>query len=482
MRRFMAMGLLVLTTGLAVGADRPIPQDAQRMGLRSRERLAWNRRTVGEAYDRVGKKDPRWDEPAREALDVAARMFAQQGDPPVMLADVQKPAKRAVEAGCDDPMILYLYARSSGGAKPEEYRERIERAADAMTASGYPPIRRATALLIAADNKTNQKDATLKDREEVGRDVEAALDLLPRSVAEDPRGFDWEDAWDRLLKVARADAGWAAEGDVKAGFDRVDARLAKIRGVDALRLATKGDFYIGWAWDARTAAIAPLVGEEQFRAFHERLEQARAALEEAYRLNPNQPNVAQRMLTVEIGIGGDREAMEVWFERAMKADGNDREACLIKLDWLDPKWHGGESTDEMIAFGRACWATKNWRNGLSMLVADAHFRHASRLEWKELVKYLHDLKIHSEICEAIEEHLKHHPDDYPARSRYATLCYLGGWIGQAHAQFEILGDHLSPWQAFPNYPLATLKEFRATSARKMADYKAGKIPHNPPKP
>ena len=273
MRYPVAFGLLVLASASAIGGDRPIPQDAERMERRARDRLAWNRRTLAEAYKAVGKKDPRWNKPALEALDLAARMFAQQGDPPISLADVHVPARRGVEAGCDDPMILYLYARSSGGAKPEEYRRRLRRAADAMATGGYPPIRRATALLLAIDEKMTKDDPTRADREAVGRDIEAVIDLLPRSVAEDPRGYDWEEGWDRMLKAARADYAWA-EDDAKAGIDRLDARLAKIHGVEALRLATKGEFLIHWAWDARTTAFAGGVTEQQFRTFEERLKQA----------------------------------------------------------------------------------------------------------------------------------------------------------------------------------------------------------------
>ena len=51
------------------------------MEKRYRERLEWNRRTLEGAYEKVGKKDPRWDGPAREALDLAARLFSQQVDP-----------------------------------------------------------------------------------------------------------------------------------------------------------------------------------------------------------------------------------------------------------------------------------------------------------------------------------------------------------------------------------------------------------------
>src|SRR5579875_2725668 len=62
-------------------ASEPIPQDAARMERRSHERLEWARATLGAGYERVGKKDPRWDGPAREALDLAARAFSLQDDP-----------------------------------------------------------------------------------------------------------------------------------------------------------------------------------------------------------------------------------------------------------------------------------------------------------------------------------------------------------------------------------------------------------------
>jgi hypothetical protein len=42
--------------------------------------------------------------------------------------------------------------------------------------------------------------------------------------------------------------------------------------------------------------------------------------------------------------------MELWFDRAMKANGDSRRACWSKLDWLDPKWHG--TPEEMLARDR----------------------------------------------------------------------------------------------------------------------------------
>src|SRR5262249_38319866 len=91
-------------TTIETRASAPIPQDAAAIEKRRHDRLAWNRRTLQEAYDRVGKKDPRWDEPARKALDLAARMFSLEIDPQITFNDVYAAARAALDAGCDDPM------------------------------------------------------------------------------------------------------------------------------------------------------------------------------------------------------------------------------------------------------------------------------------------------------------------------------------------------------------------------------------------
>ena len=80
MRHRLVIGLTLLLSAAATGADKPIPQDHARMEQRARERLEWNRQTLQGAYDKVGKKDRRWDESAREALDLAARMFSARVD------------------------------------------------------------------------------------------------------------------------------------------------------------------------------------------------------------------------------------------------------------------------------------------------------------------------------------------------------------------------------------------------------------------
>jgi hypothetical protein len=67
MRYMVIIGAILL---VSEANDTPIPQDAARMEKRFGEGLEWNRRTLDVAHDNVGKKDPRWDKAAHEALDL----------------------------------------------------------------------------------------------------------------------------------------------------------------------------------------------------------------------------------------------------------------------------------------------------------------------------------------------------------------------------------------------------------------------------
>ena len=182
------------------------------------------------------------------------------------------------------------------------------------------------------------------------------------------------------------------------------------------------------------------------------------------------------LMDIDKSIGGDRDTMELWFDRAMKADPDRRNTCWTKLDWLDPKWHGTDP--EMVAFGRACRDTKNWRTGITILCADAHFRHASRLGTNGMRDYLNSPEVWADIESVYTEYLKHIPNDAVARSKFATIAYFANRYAEAHAQFQAVGDGLVQWSEFPFVPLATLKQMRDVSARKAA---AGVKPPEPPK-
>jgi hypothetical protein len=467
MRHLLVIGLYFLVAAEAVADDKPIPQDPARMEKKSREFQEWNRRTLQGAYDKIGKTDPRWDKPAREAMDLAARMFSLQIDPVITLGTIYKPAKAAIDAGCDDPLLVYLYNRSSVGSKypgPEEAIRRLKASAKALGSSQYPVLRRAVPFELIGTNLLSTKDPNEETRKEAERAFDTALAFLPESVATDERTEFWEDRWyHHLLDIIK---GYRRLGiDAQAAYERVDAALAKIPELKVLRLQVRGAFFHYYGWEARTTALAPQVPEGGFELFHKRLTEAENALTEAWRLRPDDARTAEHLLEIEKGIGGDRANMELWFDRAMKADGNNYNACWTKLEWLMPKWYG--TVDEMLAFGHACRATNNWRAGITLLAADAHISYCAGLGPAERAKYLGSPEVWSEIKLVYDEYLKHYPLNHAARSKYASLAFNAYHFPEAHAQFEILGNRLTTW-SYQSLPLEALKRMRDQAARAVA--------------
>src|ERR1043166_3854085 len=75
-------------------------------------RLAWNRKTLLDAYRSAGKRNPAWDAEAEKALDAFAKIRASNGARGADdFRDVRDSARAAVAAGCNDPMIAYLHVR-----------------------------------------------------------------------------------------------------------------------------------------------------------------------------------------------------------------------------------------------------------------------------------------------------------------------------------------------------------------------------------
>jgi hypothetical protein len=468
---FQAPAILITLTLLA-GAAKPIPQDPARSETRRNDRLAWTRRSYQGQYDAIGKKDPRWDQLAHEAIDLSVRFTEGEPDVVITADQVEKAAGAALDAGCDDPLIVNLHDRSSLIANHTEAAEMIRRvrsSAKALAASRYPAFRRAGALELAGISMLTLAKPDDASRKEAEADLDAALALFPESFAKDERGEFWEARW--YDSFNRLIAGYRTLGlDPADAYERVDAGIAKVAEMKALRLKVRGTFWYDYGCEARTTAIAALVPPGGFEKLESRLKIARKALNESWDLHPD-AEVANYVLGIDKVAVGDRDAMEFWFDRAMKANGDDYAACLTKLDWLHPRWHG--TPEETLAFGKACRDTKNWRAGITLLAADAHFWYSTLLEPKERTEYMKSPEVWAEITSIYDEYLKHYPGNNVARSKYAVLCYLGAHYPEAHAQFQALGNRLATWSFSPNYPLATMERFWDHTARVIANKELG---------
>ncbi len=435
---FLGLFVVIPCWPEARGADAPIPQNPQTRQKRLREILSWNERTLVGAYDRVGKKSPRWDRQAREALRLMALSVSKASDPPPSPDEVRAAFKKAADAGCDDPLIVFNNVRYNVVGPDESSDKPLAEATDRLLKSNYPSVRKATALYISAARKSARaKSDPTAARETVG-EVDRALKLLPRSFAEDGAGTPLESVWLENLRNNVTPILKVTQGSLKGAYDHVDAALATVPSAKALRLIYRGTFYKEYAWEARGKGFADTVSDENAQKFHDRLEQADKALSEAWALNPEHTAIPTVMLEVVKGLGTDRQDMEKWFDRAMSLDNNNVYACGQKLDWLSARWYGSDK--EVVAFGRACRDTRNYPSGIPLLLVTAHFAVCGRLPEDQMRDYLSQDEVWKDLRGVFEEHLKRLPDDRATRTRYAAFAWLSKRYDEAARQFRTLGD------------------------------------------
>lgn len=145
--------LLAVTGCKKAAAPKPIhttlsPEQAKE------QRLAWNLKTLVEPYEKAGHTSPRWDEPAKRALTEFARSRSQCVESNEAWGwIISTNCMAAVDAGCDDPMIRYLYIRFSMNQtnSAQAFTDKLCQTAKDMQKSTYPPVRKFYAAARALD-------------------------------------------------------------------------------------------------------------------------------------------------------------------------------------------------------------------------------------------------------------------------------------------------------------------------------------------
>jgi hypothetical protein len=343
----------------------------------TQDRLAWNLSTLVEPYKQAGHTNPRWDASAILALTEFARARAVAVDANEPSAQIiSTNAAAAIQAGCDDPMVRYLFVKYA--LDPTNSRETFVdqycKAAQEIQNTSYPPIRKFYAAQRAVDQlfytygygKTNEDEHPMFGQmmELVGPNLMSALNDKSMPAIE---AFEACDAALASIKgegiadyTAYSQAYSAVEGPVFQNWPNAYSSLL-----------LKGEAYVQLAWGARGIGYADTVTPEGWKLFNEKIAVAENALTNAWRMNPNDSRIADQMLEVELGQGEGRDRMDLWFNRAMALNPCDYYACARKLLYLQPKWYG--SVDDMLAFGRECATNTQWGGNISMIMLDAHY-------------------------------------------------------------------------------------------------------------
>jgi len=213
--------------------------------------LAWLKHTVREPYDRVGKKDPRWDTAARKTLDEYVLALRPGGDPEgsrIKLVGVI--AHEAVKAGCNDPLIAYLDIRFGDmglAASPRKQEDALRGVAQEIMKSDYPAIRKFFVCLRASGNLrrtpfnlSNTPPAELLLRRKAAHYLAEAMTDKTMPIEQ---VFD---AWSQIQRRLRYDTE-EVPGTLGESYQEIEKPLFENWPKESTSYLIEGKFYIDYA-------------------------------------------------------------------------------------------------------------------------------------------------------------------------------------------------------------------------------------------
>jgi hypothetical protein len=386
------------------------------------EQLAYNLKTTVAAYERVGRKSPKWDADAKRCLTAFARIRSSTNtDISEFRDELRTILPRLVTAKCDDPMIRYLYLRNvfadshSAGETAAAFGE----VAAAMQLSAYPDIRKFYTMMWARRTLQNAEP----QRPEIATLLEKAAAFLAKALNDNSMPVrEADESCDFLMS-----APWWAEAARWDCYRVLEPVLTNRWKGTSVALLTKGRAYLSYSWQARGKGYANTVTEKGWQSLAERLEIAAEALEAAWKLNPRDVRICREMMRIELGQGKGSDRLETWFQRGMKLDPANYDLCAEKLEYLRPRWYG--SSKAMIDFGRECTANTNWAGTVRVMLADAHYEASREIQDDEQrAAYWKQTNVWSDIQFTFEQFLKLYPEEVGYRhnyARYAARC--GEW-------------------------------------------------------
>ncbi|QNN21488.1 hypothetical protein HED60_04105 [Planctomycetales bacterium ZRK34] len=327
------------------------------------------RRTLLEAYKKHGVRDPKWDD---AALSFFEKMVPTMAGSPQAIS-IDEAHRLAIELEqrfqCTDPLVRYFRWYYELAEYGWSWPEKVLPIAEQLEAAGYPPswVARAYALKFEVISRWQRNpEAEAKKVQAIRR----SLHLWRQSLV-DPhnRGATQQEIYE-LMRHSLHFLGNMLNPyldecvNVFEGFchdKQVDPWTAHLLA---------GMIHIDAGWAIRGDGWAHEVKPEAWEPFGKHLDVADMHLREAYRLRPEYPQAAQRMITVAAaGHDATQAGMVTWFERSIKARIDYVAAYKSMTNFLRPRWGG--SLPALIQAGTACADTERYDTVVPMLLA--HF-------------------------------------------------------------------------------------------------------------
>lgn len=330
-------------------------------------RLEFNLRTSVEAYKNVGSNDDAWDEQAIKFLTEMARHFSgSEGyKSRTELIEIAEPL---AEMGCDDPLVKYCHgAMLMDEAKDKPSKARglrfVHSSYAGLVEKGYPASR----SFAAAKRIWKQLKTEDDNKEEAEKYLELAKQhALETLLLDDLENHDGHALYDYLN-------GFASSLPMDQREEFCEEAKAHEEASPFLINMLAGDYHIRAAWNSRGGGFAPEVTDEGWKGFGEHMTLARAALEKAWEAAPQHPVAAAKMIRVAMASSrSSLSEMRLWFDRAVAAQVDYRDAYTNLAFGLMPRWHG--SHDRMYQFGLECIATDRYDTDIPYQLCDNLWR------------------------------------------------------------------------------------------------------------
>ncbi len=504
-----ALGLLL--TGQTVGlvparaadddANKPLwlgnpGVDIDQVRARNRERyeaaMHWEIDQNLAAYERIGKKDPRWDEAVRETIRNSSNYAADQPDSAAAWDRQKAACARALAAGCDDPLVVFLKVRTGNyslDTSDEQLARFCTEAERTFAASSYSPLRKFYAAFRTAqtDMLTRRSAYGKVGQPQVGEQDPAAswaegTDIRTayqhgltqfKTLLQDPAVPPalYYDTATNFFDVASSDPIGREEMLVPLEKFFADGDFKEQR--PAVVKMFEGRFWTAYAWDARSILGTDNMSDELKVVFFGRVAKARTALEAAWDLDPTQSDVAVNLLNVAGDQSRPWSELDQWFRRAMDTKPNNHAAAMLYLHFLGPNWGGRDrlknwerNEQRMIEFGRRCFATRDAASQMPIMLLTAHWRIATKFRHND-PGYWRDPGVWPDVQKVYEFLLKERPDVPAYRTDYAIYAWRAGDWRVAHEQFEIVGDNPDPAEyRYFNYTRQQYDDMRREAAEK----------------
>jgi hypothetical protein len=218
-----------------------------------------------------------------------------------------------------------------------------------------------------------------------------------------------------------------------------------------------GEFFVDDAWTARGDGEIDTVTPAGWQLFGERLAQANQLMTDLYAKHPENPRIANVMLTVMRGQQQPRDQMELWFQRGITVDPDNFSLYMSKCRYLLPRWYG--SDQDVWNFGLECASSNNWSAKIPIMLVECVSDAAER-----------DPHIYArpEIWTPLEKvfraYLDHYPNSVHYRSLFAKSAVSGGHWDVAREQFKILRSNWDP-DVFENTEYADMRKLTAANAK-----------------